>query len=51
MKKLNYNQFAASMLEVSNTKFDNYDMQTAYTFYNNSMSVPAIAELFDIKNS
>tara|TARA_R110002049_G_scaffold70001_11_gene181154 strand:+ start:336 stop:491 length:156 start_codon:yes stop_codon:yes gene_type:complete len=51
MKKLNYTQFIAAMLETSTAKLDKYDMQVAYTFYNNSMSVPAIAELFDIKNS
>lgn len=50
MKKLNYNQFIAAMLEVTTVKLDKYDMQVAYTFYCSSMEVPAIADLFNPKN-
>ena len=50
MKKLNYNQFIAAMLEVTTVKLDKYDMQVAYTFYNSGMNIPSIADLFNVDN-
>lgn len=50
MKKLNYNQFIAAMLEVSKVGLDKFDMQVAYTFYSTGMSITDIAPLFENNN-